>query len=778
MAGERVLRSKRRSVREAIQNILLEEEFGDSDEENILRDAKRARTQVSTSRLETEVCDGADAVGDPSSSSSDSDDENYDPSAQASDNGSVVDLTQGQVQLEETDSESSEDPILLKQKRDASYRKRQARSYQRIYESHSELVNMWSKLKSENPVISADGSLAPPDGLELNLLPFQKEGVDWMRKQEQSKFKGGILADEMGMGKTIQMIGLMLSDHTPQTLNLVVCPAVALLQWKSEIETHTREGLMKVLVFHGNDRATKFDGYNVVLTTYALLESCFRKERYGFKRKGELVKEKSLLHSINWGRIILDEAHCIKDRTCSTAKAVFTLKGSLKWALSGTPLQNRVGELYSQIRFLQIVPFCQYFCKHCPCKSFSWQFSDRSHCDLCSHKPMVHFNYWNMEILKPIQRYGASDEGSTSFGKLSMLLKRILLRRTKVERADDLGLPPRIVSIRRDYFNAAEEGVYESLYSDTQRQFSMYVANDTVLNNYANIFELLSKMRQAANHPDLVLKSARSQLTKAENERGFCGVCNDEGEDLVRSKCRHLFCRVCVTEYLESAASGSSAHCPVCFKPLTVDLMQPAIQLGAASLQDAHQVKTSILNRIDMSKWRSSTKIEALLDELTSLQQNDATIKSIVFSQFVNFLDLVQWRLKRAGFNCVKLDGKMNVVQRDLVIKSFMNDPTITVFLVSLKAGGVALNLTAASQVFILDPWWNPAVEDQAYDRIHRLGQYRPIRITRLIIENSIESRIIELQEKKKALFQSTIGDDSAALARLTIDDLRFLFVS
>ena len=125
-----------------------------------------------------------------------------------------------------------------------------------------------------------------------------------------------------------------------------------------------------------------------------------------------------------------------------------------------------------------------------------------------------------------------------------------------------------------------------------------------------------------------------------------------------------------------------------------------------------------------------------------------------------------------------------------------MTKPENTIFLVSLKvgtehvyhqsdnaltdriqAGGIALNLTEASQVFIMDPWWNPAVEDQAMDRIHRLGQYRPIRVTRLIVENSIESRIVQLQEKKQTLFQSTIGKDAKALARLTEDDLRFLFV-
>eukprot|EP00052_Salpingoeca_macrocollata_P027422 m.260424 g.260424 ORF g.260424 m.260424 type:complete len:121 (-) comp22739_c9_seq2:41-403(-) len=118
----------------------------------------------------------------------------------------------------------------------------------------------------------------------------------------------------------------------------------------------------------------------------------------------------------------------------------------------------------------------------------------------------------------------------------------------------------------------------------------------------------------------------------------------------------------------------------------------------------------------------------------------------------------------------------MSATHRAKVIEAFNTTPQISVFLISLKAGGVALNLTAASRVFLMDPWWNPAVEAQAMDRIHRLGQHRPIVVKRLLVENSIESRIDQLQEKKTLLFQSTVGQDSAALARLNEEDLKFLF--
>ncbi|ORX97539.1 hypothetical protein K493DRAFT_329452 [Basidiobolus meristosporus CBS 931.73] len=637
---------------------------------------------------------------------------------------------------------------------------RQSRK-QRLENLHPELATVWEELDKKK-AIDRSPIDQPPD-LKLTLLPFQKEG-------EHTEFNGGILADEMGMGKTIQMISLLLSEPRGKP-NLVVAPTVALMQWHSELTTHTDSLSNRTVDME------EIKKHDVVLTTYSIIESGFRKQEYGFKRKGDLIKENSILHKIGWYRIILDEAHNIKDRSCNTARSVFALESSRKWSLSGTPLQNRVGELYSLLRFLRADPYSYYFCQKCPCKSLSWKFSDRRHCDICHHTPMSHVCWWNQEILKPIQNFGALGEGQLGFKKLGKLLDRMMLRRTKLEKADDLGLPPRNVSIRLDYFNEEEEDIYESLYTDSKRRFSTYVQQGTVLNNYANIFDLLMKMRQVVNHPDLLLSRGKDKLSSL-----VCGICNEEPEDPIVAKCKHVFCREDANQYIQSSLEEAPL-CPICFARLTIDLTQPTYEVSHADQSQNTPdnqnffIRSSIVNRIDMSRWRSSTKIEALVEELTNLRRKDSTIKSIVFSQFVNFLDLIQWRLNRAGFSCCRLDGRMGPMQRDAVIKAFMTKPELTVFLISLKAGGIALNLTEASQVFIMDPWWNPAVEDQAMDRIHRLGQHRPIRITRLIVENSIESRIVQLQEKKKALFDSTIGKDMAALSRLSEEDLRFLFV-
>ncbi|EWC46267.1 DNA repair protein RAD16 [Drechslerella stenobrocha 248] len=636
-----------------------------------------------------------------------------------------------------------------------------------LYHHHPYLETIWQEL-AESPPIPVEKA-QQPEGLSLTMLPFQLEGLNWLRQQEQTVFNGGILADEMGMGKTIQTIALLMEQPRPKKPTLVVAPTVALIQWRNEIEKHTNSAL-KVLTFHGQAKETKINAINkfdVVLTTYGSLESAFRKQNSGFKRKAGLFKEPSVLHKVNWHRVVLDEAHNIKDRSCNTSRSVFALKTRYKLCLSGTPLQNRIGELFSLLRFLEADPFSMYFCKKCPCKSMTWKFKDHRHCELCGHRPMEHLCFFNYAVLHPISAFGNEGKGKEGYERLRSLLGAIMLRRTKAERADDLGLPPRVIKVRRDYFNEEELDLYESVYSDSQRRFDTYAATGVVLNNYANIFSLITRMRQIADHPDLVLKRHSQEGSNSL----VCCICDEEAEEAIKSKCRHTFCRLCVQKYVDAYAGGGSPDCPGCHIPLSIDLTQPALEA------DYELVKRgSIINRIDMSNWRSSTKIEALVEELAKLRNKTCTIKSIVFSQFTSMLQLVEWRLRRAGFLTVMLEGSMSPTQRDASIKYFMENVEVEVFLVSLKAGGVALNLVEASQVFILDPWWNPSVEWQSGDRIHRIGQTRNCRITRLVIEDSIESRIIQLQDKKANMINATIGGDQGAMDKLSVADMQFLF--
>ncbi|XP_021745946.1 DNA repair protein RAD16-like [Chenopodium quinoa] len=734
-------------------------------------------------------------------------------------------------------------------------------------------------LDQQNDVI--DEMHEEPSELVGQLLRFQKEWLTWALKQEDSETRGGILADEMGMGKTVQAIALVLakrelrravngadkllspgsSSALPElTCTLIICPASALNQWKREIERFTIEGSIKVLCYQGSKRAKnalQFSEYDFIITTYNTIEADYRKvlppkqrckwcgklfherrmavhlkyycgpnavrtekqskqEKKGKKLHWKVLKisteddhkksgkvynpskesgsrsdeedldnfeahvRKSALHSVKWERIVLDEAHAIKDRRSNTARAVLALQSSYKWALSGTPLQNRVGELYSLIRFLQIVPFSYYMCNDCDCRTLDY--SSSGECKSCSHKSVRHFCWWNKNVATPIQLHGNSEAGQRAMFLLKhKILKSILLRRTKIGRASDLALPSKIVSLRRDSLDIREEDYYHSLYNESQAQFNTYVKTGTLMNNYAHIFDLLTRLRQAVDHPYLVIYSRANSLRNesvAEEDSGeqACGICHDPIEDLTVTSCGHCFCRICLIEFSSSLGQPS---CPSCSKPLTADFTSNSSIGDQRSKTSVNGFKSSsIMNRIHLDDFQTSTKIDALREEIRFMIERDGSAKGIVFSQFTSFLDLIMYSLKKSGITCVLLDGSMTITARDDAIKRFHEDSECRIFLISLKAGGVALNLTVASHVFLMDPWWNPATERQAMDRIHRIGQYKPIRIVRFVIENTIEERILKLQEKKELVFEGTVGGSSAALAKLTEADLKFLFLT
>ena len=188
----------------------------------------------------------------------------------------------------------------------------------KLEKAHPEIKTMWEDLKAV-PVIQPSQA-AQPDTITRKLKSFQLEGLDWMIKQEQSQWKGGLLGDEMGMGKTIQAVSLIMSDYPAKDPTLVVVPPVALMQWQNEIREYT-DGKLKVLVYHNTNPKVKnltmkdLRCFDVIMISYSGLESTYRKQSKGWKREDGLVKENSKIHAIKYHRLILDEAHNIKSRT-------------------------------------------------------------------------------------------------------------------------------------------------------------------------------------------------------------------------------------------------------------------------------------------------------------------------------------------------------------------------------------------------------------------------------------------------------------------------------
>mmetsp|Transcript_21216 Transcript_21216/g.61748 ORF Transcript_21216/g.61748 Transcript_21216/m.61748 type:complete len:1336 (-) Transcript_21216:330-4337(-) len=466
----------------------------------------------------------------------------------------------------------------------------------------------------------------------------------------------------------------------------------------------------------------------------------------------------SVLHSLSWWRIVLDEAHFIKSRNSQTANATFALIGAHRWCLSGTPLQNRVGEFYSLIRFLRLDPMAHYFCraKDCGCKSIHYRMMN-GRCQDCGHGSIQHFSHFNKYVLNPIQRDGYSGDGRRAMFTLkNEVLDKCLIRRTKETKADDMNLPPRFVDIRAVRLHPVEEDFYNALYTQTRSSFDDYVTDGTLLNNYAHIFDLLMRMRQSVDHPYLVVYSKKDSVSGGAgqalvaNGTTDCDICHEPPTDrVVSSCCEAAFCRSCALEYMTSL-TGANTPCPSCRSPFSIDLNQArsdvvddntlsisrgesassASTIGMPSLKELPHVATgSILRRINLTEFATSTKIEALTQELVKMRQSSPGSKAIVFSQFVNMLDLIRWRLHSdpcladMGLGVRALHGGMNVKARDVCLKDFREDNNVRVLIMSLKAGGVALNLTVANHIFLMDPWWNPAAEMQAIDRTHRLGR-------------------------------------------------------
>ena len=531
---------------------------------------------------------------------------------------------------------------------------------------------------------------------------------------------------------------------------------------------------------------------------------------------------RSVVHGIQWYRIVLDEAHKIKSKTTSTARGIFALRGSFKWCLTGTPLQNRVGELYSLIRFIRVPKFSRYYCQasDCKCTTLAYPFTWKQHrrCIQCGHGPLQHYGYFNKHVLNPIRRYGYIGDGRKGLLTLKeKVLDQVMLRRTKSERSADLNLDALQVSVSYVELRLEERDFYESLYKRSEAKFDTFVKKGTLLNNYAHIFDLLSSLRQALDHPYIVLYRAGSaelpeKGTATSNPAlDICALCQDlvSPSHVTSTKpCLHTFHRNCLYEYISQAPQGDIG-CPRCFSPLTLDLNSiraskeeesnssssedeeirpiPPPQLpqenepqGLPSLPKSGESKAllrgrrNILQRVDTSKFESSSKLEKITSLILRLPDQD---KAIIFSQYANMLDLVEWRLQKEKVQTTKLLGSMPLVMRQSMLSKFRNpESSVKVMLISLKAGGEGLNLQVANHVFLIDPWWNPAVEMQAAQRVHRIGQCKKVYVTRFITRDTIEERMLELQQKKQLVFEGTIDAQRNSIAKLTEEDLRFLF--
>lgn len=243
-----------------------------------------------------------------------------------------------------------------------------------------------------------------------------------------------------------------------------------------------------------------------------------------------------------------------------------------------------------------------------------------------------------------------------------------------------------------------------------------------------------------------------------------CAICLNQPSNAVITPCAHVYCQRCI----EKSLLRNKEQCPMCRSNLSASDLMAAPKEEGVEEDAADEQATS----------KSSAKVDALIKLLVEVREKDPTEKSVIFSQFSQMLNCLEGPLVEAGFCFVRLDGSMTSKKRQTALTTFQSkDPgSPTIFLLSLKAAGVGLNLVSASRVYMVDPWWNPAVEEQAMDRVHRLGQTRDVTVVRLIVTDSIEDRILELQERKRQLATSAFEKRSAEQQRLMrIHDVQLL---
>ncbi|XP_014734073.1 PREDICTED: transcription termination factor 2 [Sturnus vulgaris] len=602
-----------------------------------------------------------------------------------------------------------------------------------------------------------------PSGLKVPLLQHQKQALAWLLWRENQKPCGGILADDMGLGKTLTMIALILAQKqlktekrketleiwlskndctvVPSHGTLVICPASLIHHWKKEIERHVDFGKLRVYLYHGPNRdkhAEVLSGYDVVVTTYSLLS----KEIPTSKEEGEVPAQDhgvesgsspcSPLLRVAWARIILDEAHNIKNPRVQTSIAVCKLRASARWAVTGTPIQNNLLDMYSLLRFLRCSPFDEY-------------------------------RVWKYQVDNNTRKGGE---------RLSLLTRSLLLQRTK-DQLDLAGkplvsLPQRSTRLHQLKLTAEEQSVYNVLFARSRSTLQSYLKRQEQKNegreyDCGNPFEKVAQDFGVSQKEFLAGSQSASQVSSTVHVLAMLLR--------LRQCCCHLSLLKMALDQVNLNSEGLALSIEEQLGALTLSELQTPGSKSTVYLNDT-AFQTDIF---DIT--RESTKITQLLAELKTIQSHSEPQKSVVVSQWTSMLKVVAVHLERLGLKCATVDGSVNPKQRMDVVEEFNNNPEgPQVMLVSLLAGGVGLNLTGGNHLFLLDMHWNPALEDQACDRIYRVGQQKDVVIHRFVCEGTVEEKILQLQKKKKGLAQQVLSGKGETFSKLTLADLKILF--
>ncbi|KAG9022470.1 hypothetical protein FRB95_014736 [Tulasnella sp. JGI-2019a] len=625
-------------------------------------------------------------------------------------------------------------------------------------DTQKQLMKLAESSIGAEEVVDMEQSVVEGFASKYKLLPHQVHGRIWITERETGKKAGGILGD-MGLGKTCQTICRIVDFQMANTTSvareakkwgrstLIFCPQAVVGQWESEIKKMAPK--LRTHVHHGPSRtknAVDFANLDVVVTTYKLIQTEFGNYEASIrstvkdesnnkaiendsgsedseflvamagKEKGSVLPKKhTALFDAKFLRIVLYEAHTIKNRLNKTSKACCELKARFRWCPTGTPIQNTVEDLYPLMHFLRI-------------------------------RPLNEWETFKTQIANPIK----AGKSQIPMKRLQVVLSAIMLRRKKTDIVNGkpiLALPGRTVALVECEFEQDEFDFYTAMVERTEVTLNKF-AKPGAQNAYANVLVLLLRLRQACCHPELCLRNVKDDAealdmkvksSDKDEEQQDQEEANELADMMAGLEVKETKCEICRDVF---SPGVKSKHCPDC----ELNIIVKARHKSTANIEAKDDTQT---------KLPSSTKIRKLSELLKEIGAgSEGKDKAIIFSQFTSFLDIIQKFLEMEGFKLIRYHGKMGRNERDDALEKFRTSSRYNVALVSLMAGSAGLNLTAANNVVLMDLWWNPALEDQAFDRAHRYGQKKEVFIYKLVVPNTVEERIQALQAQKRDLGQ------------------------
>ncbi|KAF1829386.1 hypothetical protein BDW02DRAFT_574017 [Decorospora gaudefroyi] len=546
---------------------------------------------------------------------------------------------------------------------------------------------------------------------------------------------GGILADEMGMGKSLSILAMIL-----RTLNaahewaacddmghskgrglrrrsratlIVASSDLMINEWFQELNKHfdgPTRAVINAIKYHGQRRHFVADSLveaDIVITTYHTLVSDF---------KGT----KNDLRNMEWYRLVLDEAHIIRRQSTVLYRTVAEIAARSRWCLTGTPIQNRLEDIGSLLAFLRVSPF-------------------------------HNLSNFRRHIAVPFDEGGKRRQ--LAIQRFTTLLDSLCLRRTK----DVLHLPEEEHRVRKVQLSLEERTQYDQtqniMFRAVRNQNGSFDQKSTL-----GMFQVQLQLRIICNHGTwqqpfswnrrkLHLLDEREAMVASFGREGeiTCSVCQQtmplsNTGSMYRhytEHCRHVLCSECLEQSIPHGHESTPEKCPLC------------APLWANSSQALRQVPSYQEDTYFRAEGRSSKMDVLMSDVLADIWGT----KSIIFTCWTRTLDLIQNYLmaaSRGTWKFERIDGECATSKREQILDEFSDDCQLRVLIMTTGTGAVGLNLATANRVFIVEPQWNPSVENQAIARALRLGQKQPVLVTRYVVEETVEQDMRALQENKR----------------------------